>query len=154
MTTGDTPVSQFWDQPRIAREFGVSVNTVQSAWRNATLRTIREHLAAAGLTETDLAMPAEQLTRLEWETARRRLGLRPLRLPRIALPLPDAVMGNKPGWTEATIGKWADDTDRRDDQGRLCRASPPGRPAGSVEQQPRRRRSGTVATSATRRAEG
>lgn len=147
-------MSQFWDQPRIAREFGVSVNTVQSAWRNATLRTVREHLAAAGRGEADLGMAVESLTRPQWEIIRRRLALRPLRLPRIALPLPDAVMGNKPGWLEATIQRWADDTERRDEHGQLCRSSPPGRPAGVVEQQPRRRRGDVVATGAARRAEG
>jgi hypothetical protein len=133
-------VSTYLDQPRIADAFGVSINTVQSSWRNATLRGLRAHLADAGVTVQQLGMQVEQVTRLEWENARRRLGLKPLRLPSIALPLPDLVVGNKPGWLPATIEKWADDTERRDEQGRLCRASPPGRPEGVGESKPRRSR--------------
>lgn len=137
-------MSTFWDQPRIAREFGVSVGTVQSSWRNATLKAVRAHLAKHGLSEQDLGCTAEELSRLEWEPIRKRLGLPPLRLPKVALPLPDMVMGNKPGWTEPTIQKWADDTERRDADGRLCRSSPPGRPAGVVETRPRRRAAAAV----------
>lgn len=133
-------MTEFWDQPRIAREFGVSVNTVESSWRNATLRAVREHLTAAGMSEDDIGVPVKQLTRLTWEPVRRRLGLKPLRLPRVALPLPDVVMGNKPGWTEASMRRWADDTDRVGSDGTLCRSSPPGRPAGIAETAPRRRR--------------
>jgi hypothetical protein len=133
-------VTVYYDQPAIAAAFRVSVNTVQSSWRNATLRAVKEHLAAADLPIADLGMPVESLTRLEWENVRRRLGLRPLHLPNIALPLPDAVMGNKPGWLPSSIDKWADDTDRRDDDGQFRRSSPPGRPPGVVETQPRRKK--------------
>lgn len=136
-------MDDFWDQPRIATEFGVSPNTVESSWRNATLKTVREHLAAAGLSEADMGCDARKLTRLGWEPVRKRLGLGPLRLPNIALPLPDLVLANKPAWTQASVQKWADETGRRGDAGQLCRSSPPGRPEGIIETRPRRRAEAT-----------
>jgi hypothetical protein len=142
-------MQQFWDQPRIAREFGVAVNTVQSSWRNATIRALREHVEAhlAGLDGHDqrvgpeewLATPLEQITGQRWRELRAEHGLRPLRLPDAALPLPDTILGTKPGWTPARIEAWADATKRRDAAGRLARSKPPGRPAGIVEAGPRRR---------------
>lgn len=129
---------QFLSQPEIGALIGVNPNTVHSTWRNATLREIRAHLAAAGLDEAHLSVPVDRLTRDVWEAERRRLGLRPLHLSAAALALPDSITGNKPGWRLATIEQWATDTRRRDPQtGEYGKKSPPGRPVGVIETRPR-----------------
>lgn len=140
---------EFWDQPRIAREFGIAGNTVQSTWRNKSLTALRRHVAAAlaaplhtGHAEQVYAAlgPLGEVTRSHWSEIRAAYGLPVLRLPAAALPLPDLVVGNKPMWTDKTMNRWADDTGRRGPDGRLRRGSPPGRPAGITEARPRRRR--------------
>lgn len=138
----------YWDQPRIAREFGIAANTVQSTWRNASLRALRTHLAGALTAPLHAGHAAQvhaqlgdlrEVTRSGWERVRAQYGLPTLRLPRAALPLPDMVVGNKPLWTEKSMNRWADDTRRRAQDGTLRRCSPPGRPAGVVETRPRQR---------------
>jgi hypothetical protein len=143
-------VNEYWDQPRIAREFGIAVNTVQSSWRNATLKALREHIAEhiadlpddSSRTAEEIILAVgllERLTRARWHEICKLHGIRPLKLPGSALPLPDTVFGSKPGWTERSIRAWAADTKRVDADGALRRGSPPGRPAGVVEQRPRRK---------------
>ncbi len=143
--------TDLWDQPRIAREFGIAPNTVQSTWRNASLRTLREHLDAA------LALPqhaghaeqvrealgdVKQVTKGGWEAVRAEYGLPRMTMPNAALPLPDVCVGTKPAWYERTMQRWADKTKRRADDGSLRRSSPPGRTPGITETQPRQRRAG------------
>lgn len=142
-------VTDLWDQPRIAAEFGIASNTVQSTWRHASLRALREHL------DTALALPQHtrhagqvrdelgdlrHVTRSRFEEVRARYGLPRLTMPRAALPLPDITIGSKPAWKEQTMQRWADGTGRRAEDGGLRRSSPPGRPVGIVETAPRQRR--------------
>jgi hypothetical protein len=134
--------SEFWDQPRIAAEFGVALNTVQSSWRNATIRVIEDHVRArSGGQEPEmvLGLPVARLTADRWRELRRELRLAGVKLPAVALPLPDTMTGTKPGWAERTIQDWASATRRRDQDGRLGKAKSPGRPPGVVETRPRRR---------------
>lgn len=108
--------AQLWDAARIAEEFGARVNTVQASWRGATLRAVREHLAqfladdrcaVAGHEVLSAVGPVERLTAGRWQRVCRELGIPALRWPPRALPLPDLVIGNHPGWTEETIRGWA-----------------------------------------------
>lgn len=133
---------EMWDMPRIAAEFGVAPNTVQSTWRNASIKQVEKLLADAGYPEPTVVLGCEvkALTGLRWREVRLTWGLPVLRMPASALPLPDIMLGTKPGWREIKIRKWAIDTNRADDDGRLRRAAPPGRPVGIVETVPRRRR--------------
>lgn len=137
---------EYWDQPRIAREFGVSIQTVQTAWRSATLTALTAHVAASGMAvEVRDALGGEfrpaAVTQKAWDEVRRQFGLRPMRLPKAALPLPDLMIGaHKPAWREETIRRWATETERVDAEGALRRAKPPGRPKGTVEVRPRQRR--------------
>lgn len=135
-------MKDFWDMPRIAAAFGISPSTVQGGWRNGTLNAVRAHLAENGYPDAADALGIEPklLTQEVWRERRPGLGLPPLRLPRQALPLPNLMLGNKPGWSDQAIQRWADDTGRRTADGGFCKASPTGRPPGVVESQPRRRR--------------
>lgn len=119
-------IDGLWDQPRIAAEFRVSVVTVREVWRNGCLHAVRNHLGAAGLDEQALGVPVQRLTRKGWEQVRRDLGLRPLRLHRRALPLPDMVIGNSPVWSRDAVWRWAAETGRVAEDGTLW--SPVGRP--------------------------
>lgn len=134
-------MTDFWDQPRIAAEFTVAINTVQSSWRNATLQAVEAHLRAHGVDPATLPFGVKAMTRQRFTALRaEHPALKPLKLPDAALPLPDTMIGTKPGWRERTIRAWAADTGRHDPAtGRLGRSSPPGRPAGIVEAGPRRR---------------
>lgn len=131
-------VVELWDMTRVARGFGVSMSTVQASWRHDTLTAVRAHLDAAGV-DGQWMVPVERLTDEVWQRARRELGIGPLRLPRSALPLPDAIVARSPAWTEATLRRWAVATERVTADGGLRRASPPGRPKGSTDSRPRRR---------------
>ncbi len=141
-------ITDLWDQTRIAREFGVSLSTVQTSWRNATITAVREHVQRCGLdVETTLGGPVAALTQARWDAVRRVHAVPPLRLPNAALPLPDVVMGTnrggtRPGWTERTMRAWAVDTDRVDPVAGYRKAKSPGRPVGIVETKPRARRAG------------
>lgn len=133
---------EYWDQPRIAREFGIAQNTVASTWRNNTIKAVEAHLRAHGVDdfEAELGVPIKGLTKMRWREVKATKTWGPLRLPDGALPLPDAFVGTKPAWTAQGLRGWARVTGRRDDDGTLRRAAPPGRPPGIVETKPRRRR--------------
>lgn len=119
------------DMAQVATIQDVSLDHTVRIWRTETVKFLKALCRERGVDWSTIARDVAAQRDL--------VAAAGALLPSNALPIPDVMFGNRPGWFRSTIDQWAEQTDRRNEDGSPRRAGSGGRPPGVVETRPRER---------------